>query len=64
VSPLATLQRGYAIVTNAAGRVVSDSASMQAGDMLHARLARGIVHARVEGATPSPGTSEHQNTSE
>ena len=53
VSPLATLQRGYAIVTNAAGEVVSDAASLQAGEVVHARVARGGVHARVESTTPA-----------
>lgn len=47
VSPLATLQRGYAIVTNEAGRVVTDASSLQVGDVLDARLAQGTVRARV-----------------
>ena len=48
VSPLATLQRGYAIVTDAAGHVVTDAAAVQTGDVLHARLARGVAQVRVE----------------
>ena len=52
VSPLATLRRGYAIVENAAGHVVADSAAVKPGDELHARLARGAVQVRVERAFP------------
>ncbi|AMN46782.1 hypothetical protein ACG33_06655 [Steroidobacter denitrificans] len=48
VSPLATLRRGYAIVTNDAGRVVTDARDLARGALLHARLARGTVRARVE----------------
>ncbi len=41
LSPLGTLQRGYAIVTDQAGRVVSDAAAVAVGDEVRARLARG-----------------------
>ena len=41
LSPLATLQRGYAIVTDRNGRVVTDAATVAAGDDLEARLANG-----------------------
>jgi exodeoxyribonuclease VII large subunit len=50
VSPLATLRRGYAIVSDAAGHVVADASALQPGDELHARLARGAVQVRVERA--------------
>ncbi|HEY4366734.1 MAG TPA: exodeoxyribonuclease VII large subunit [Steroidobacteraceae bacterium] len=46
-SPLATLQRGYAIVTDASGRVVTDAARLPAGELFHARVARGRIEARV-----------------
>ena len=48
VSPLATLQRGYAIVTDANEHVITDASSVNAGDVIHARLSRGSVQARVE----------------
>jgi exodeoxyribonuclease VII large subunit len=48
VSPLATLQRGYAIVTDSAGRVVTDANDLAAGDVVAAKLAHGTVRARVE----------------
>ncbi len=48
VSPLATLQRGYAIVTDANEHVITDAAAVKQGDIIHARLSRGSVQARVE----------------
>jgi exodeoxyribonuclease VII large subunit len=48
VSPLATLRRGYAIVTNADGTVVADAATVRAGDVIDARLTRGSIRARIE----------------
>jgi exodeoxyribonuclease VII large subunit len=48
VSPLATLTRGFAIVTRAAdGTLLTDAASVAAGDEIEARLARGSLRARV-----------------
>jgi exodeoxyribonuclease VII large subunit len=48
VSPLATLARGYAIVTRAKdGRIVTDAAQAPAGAELAIRLARGRLRARV-----------------
>jgi exodeoxyribonuclease VII large subunit len=49
VSPLATLARGFAIVTRADGTLVTDVASLGIGDEIEARLARGSVQARVTG---------------
>ena len=48
VSPLATLQRGFAIVTDAGGAVVTDAADLKAGDEIEARLAKGSVAAIVK----------------
>ena len=48
VSPLATLQRGFAIVTDAGGAVVTDAADLKAGDEIEARLAKGRVAAVVK----------------
>ncbi len=47
VSPLATLERGYAIVTDAAARVVTDASRLAPGVQIEARVARGSVHATV-----------------
>jgi exodeoxyribonuclease VII large subunit len=48
VSPLATLARGFAIVTRAAdGTLVTDVASVADGDEIEARVARGRLRAKV-----------------
>jgi exodeoxyribonuclease VII large subunit len=49
ISPLATLERGYAIVTGADGRALQDAAEVQPGDAIEARLKRGVVRATVTG---------------
>lgn len=49
VSPLQTLERGYAIVTtHPEGRVLRSASEVGAGDTLKARLARGSLTAKVE----------------
>ena len=50
-SPLATLDRGYAIVTDDKGHVVTTSTSLAAGQRIRARLAKGEIQARVESVT-------------
>jgi exodeoxyribonuclease VII large subunit len=52
VSPLATLTRGFAIVTRADGTVVTDAAAIEVGAQIEARLARGSIAARVTGRKP------------
>ncbi|TLY70575.1 MAG: exodeoxyribonuclease VII large subunit [Gammaproteobacteria bacterium] len=48
VSPLATLTRGFAIVTRATGgRLLTDAAAVAPGEEIEARLARGSLSARV-----------------
>jgi exodeoxyribonuclease VII large subunit len=44
----ATLERGYAIVFDAAGRVVTDAATVEPGTTIEARLAHRRLTARVE----------------
>jgi exodeoxyribonuclease VII large subunit len=62
VSPLATLDRGYAIVSDAAGKVLMDPAFVQPGDRVTARLAGGSLEAEVVTVAPAlagerePGT--------
>jgi exodeoxyribonuclease VII large subunit len=51
VSPLATLERGYAIVSLESGDILRDAADAKPGTLIEARLARGRVRARVEGAS-------------
>jgi exodeoxyribonuclease VII large subunit len=53
VSPLATLGRGFAIVTRAAdGKLVTDAARLEPGAEIDARLARGALRATVTRRTP------------
>jgi exodeoxyribonuclease VII large subunit len=48
VSPLATLTRGYAIVTDTdSGRALTDAAGVAPGTVVNARLARGSLRATV-----------------
>jgi exodeoxyribonuclease VII large subunit len=52
LSPLAILNRGYALVFDSAGQLVKDAARLTPGDDLTARLARGRVRARVTATEP------------
>jgi exodeoxyribonuclease VII large subunit len=47
LSPLAIMERGYALVFDASGKLVKDAASLQSGQEISARLARGTVYASV-----------------
>ena len=54
VSPLRTLERGYAIVTRGAdGAVLTQADSVGLGEEIEARLAHGRVRARVTGKSDS-----------
>ena len=54
VSPLATLARGFAVVTLADGTLVTDAAAVAPGAEIEARLARGTLTARVSGREEEP----------
>ena len=47
LSPLSVLSRGYAIVSDAAGHVVSSAQAVSAGDGIQVRLADGTFEAQV-----------------
>jgi len=49
LSPLAVLDRGYAVVQNAGGHVVMDPSEVTAGELLRVRVARGDFGVRVVG---------------
>ncbi len=51
VSPLATLDRGYAIVSGESGNILRDAAGIAPGTTIVARLARGRLRAKVEEAS-------------
>ena len=48
VSPLATLERGYAIVMDERGEILRDAAEAAAGTIIEARLAKGRIRAKVQ----------------
>ena len=48
LSPVAILERGYALVFDSSGTLIKDSERVSAGDQISAKLARGQVSARVE----------------
>ncbi|MBZ5572951.1 MAG: exodeoxyribonuclease VII large subunit [Acidobacteriia bacterium] len=49
LSPLAILDRGYALVFDASGKLLKDARKVKAGDEISARLAKGTVRAEVKG---------------
>ncbi len=52
VSPLGTLQRGYAIVTDTEARVLRDVREVQVGERIMARLANGRLEAEIRRLEP------------
>jgi exodeoxyribonuclease VII large subunit len=48
VSPLATLDRGYAIVSIRGGAILREASAAPAGTLIEARLGHGLLVARVE----------------
>ncbi len=51
VSPLATLERGYSIVSVDGGAILRNAADAKPGTIIEARLAQGRLRAKVEGAS-------------
>jgi exodeoxyribonuclease VII large subunit len=49
LSPVAILERGYALVFDASGKLLKDARKVKAGDEISAKLAKGTVTATVEG---------------
>ncbi len=56
VSPLATLARGFAVVTRVDGSVITDATSVAMGDEIVAQLHHGALRARVTGRTSGNDT--------
>lgn len=48
LSPLATLQRGYAIATTTEGHVIREAKEVKRGDALNVRVMHGIIHCKAE----------------
>jgi exodeoxyribonuclease VII large subunit len=55
LSPLAILERGYALVFDAEGKLVKDAARVKSGDEISAKVARGEIRAVVK-----DGADEHK----
>jgi exodeoxyribonuclease VII large subunit len=51
--PDRVLERGYSLVLDAQGRLLTDAARVQTGDAVQVRLARGSLQARVENTRPA-----------
>ncbi len=56
LSPLAVLERGYALVVSPNGSIIRSAAQISAGDQLTTRLADGAFTSRVE-STSSPASN-------
>lgn len=52
VSPLATLERGYAIVSDGSGNILREAETTAVGAEVNARLARGQLVCRIEDILP------------
>jgi exodeoxyribonuclease VII large subunit len=48
LSPLAILERGYALVFDAEGKLVKDAAQVKAGEEIRARVAKGEIRSTVK----------------
>lgn len=49
LSPLAILERGYALVFDSSGTLIKDAAQVNAGDEISTKVAKGRIDARVTG---------------
>jgi exodeoxyribonuclease VII large subunit len=54
LSPVAILNRGYALVFDGKGQLVTDAGRLKPGDDVTARVARGSVRAKVNSVEPAP----------
>jgi exodeoxyribonuclease VII large subunit len=61
LSPLATLARGYAVVQNAEGTVITDATQLEQGSAITAKLAVGRLTATVDSISGSPA-SDHEDS--
>jgi exodeoxyribonuclease VII large subunit len=61
LSPVAILNRGYALVFDATGQLAKDAGRLAPGDEVTARLARGRIRARVTASEPSEAESGKVN---
>jgi exodeoxyribonuclease VII large subunit len=52
LSPLAILDRGYALIFDASGKLLKDASKVKTGDTISARLAHGTIDAQVTNRKP------------
>ena len=52
LSPVAILERGYALAFDASGKLVKDAANVKAGDDIRVRVVRGEIEATVKKSRP------------
>jgi len=57
LSPLAILERGYALVFDGTGQLVKDAAQVKAGEEISARVARGEIRATVKKTSADSSSS-------
>jgi exodeoxyribonuclease VII large subunit len=62
LSPLETLRRGYAVLQDDDGHVVTSVAAVAAGSHLTARVADGWLAATVDAARPDPATTDEETS--
>ena len=58
LSPLAVLERGYALVQSESGHILRDAAGLQAEQRVYTRLGRGSFTSRVEEIHAAPFTGD------
>ncbi len=58
LSPLAVLQRGYALIFDATGHLLKDAGQVNPGDTIRARLAQGEIRAAVTAPQADGSNSE------
>src|ERR1700678_967367 len=62
LSPLAILERGYALVFNSAGQLVKDAAQVNVGEEISARLSRGEIRATVQNRVSRDKSDKSQDS--
>ena len=62
LSPLAVLDRGYALVLSREGSLIRSTKQLEAGDRLTTRLADGAFTSRVESITADPDPANSRGT--
>jgi exodeoxyribonuclease VII large subunit len=60
LSPLAVLDRGYALVLSAEGVLIRSASQLVAGEQVTTRLADGTFTSNVESISPEMGTDSRQ----